>query len=217
MFDSSALRKVRPDTSVLEKLFIESGLINVSSEDSSLIVKLAYSDTANFLHRDLYGGLSRAYLTCETARRLCNAQYYLKKTDSNLCLVIYDAARPMRIQQLMWDSLKMEPDRKFKYLAPPFSISLHNYGCAVDLGIVDTRTGKELDMGTKFDAFTKLSEPVYEAVYLKSGELSAEAYRNRLLLRKIMMMAGLNSINSEWWHFNACSKEFASLNYILIK
>jgi D-alanyl-D-alanine dipeptidase len=217
IIDTGKKTPAEPDTSALEKLFIENGLVDIHTLDTTILVRLAYSDTANFVHKDMYASLKRAYFTCETAKRICNAQFYLKEAYSNLSLIVFDGARPMRIQQYMWDSLKMEPNRKFKYLAPPFSISLHNYGCAVDVGIVDLKNGELLDMGTDFDAFDKLSEPIYEAVFLKNKLLSEEAYKNRVLLRKTMMSAGLNPINSEWWHFNSCSKEFAAQNCVLIK
>jgi D-alanyl-D-alanine dipeptidase len=192
-------------------------LVDVRSVDSSIHVKLQYSDTTNFLHRDFYDGLTKAYFPCEVALRIANAQYFLKRIDSSLTLVILDAARPVHVQQMMWDSLDMPPDQKYKYLAPPYNISLHNYGCAVDLTIMDLNTGKFLDMGSEFDHFGKLSEPAYEWQFLKSGELSKEAHANRKLLRKVMQSAQLFPITSEWWHFNFCTKEYAATAFRLIK
>ena len=46
---------------------------------------------------------------------------------------------------------------------------------AVDLTLVDVRTGQDLDMGTAFDAFTPLSHHAYT-------DIPPEAQRNRLLL-----------------------------------
>lgn len=191
-------------------------MVNIRSLDSSIRVDLRYAGTNNFTGKNLYDGLRNAYFPCEVAGRICNAQYFLKKYDSSLSLCILDAVRPLHIQQMMWDSLQMPADKKFNYLAAPFSISLHNYGCAVDLTIIDSN-GKELDMGTAFDSFEKLSEPVYEAVFLKKGELSDSAFYNRRLLRYIMRRAGFNPINSEWWHFNYCTKEVAALKFPLVK
>lgn len=211
-----AKKVVDGDTSYLSVLFKRYGFIDIQTLDSSIHVKLKYADTSNFLKRDFYDGLTKAYFPCEVATRICNAQYFLKQYNSSFSLLILDAARPLHVQQMMWDSLRMPPDKKFNYLAPAYNVSLHNYGCAVDITIIDS-TGKELDMGSEFDHFGKLSEPAYEWQFLKSGKLSKEAWENRKLLRKVMQSAKLNPITSEWWHFNFCSKEYAAAAFTLIK
>lgn len=210
-------RPVSADTSYLEVLFKGYNLVNIKNLDSSIQVRLRYSDTNNFLRLNLYDGLCNAYFNCETAINVCTAQYYLKQTHPNLSLLILDASRPQHIQQMMWDSLKLHPDKKLFYLSKPDETSLHNYGGAIDVTLIDLNTNKILDMGTDFDFFGNLSEPIYETKFLKSGELSKEAYENRLLLRKVMVKAKLNPITSEWWHFSICKKEEASTRFTLIK
>lgn len=210
-------KQLSADTSYLELLFKGYNLVNINDLDSSIQVDLRYADTTNFLKRNLYDGLRNAYFNCETALRLCAAQYYLKQIDPKLSLLVLDASRPQHVQQMMWDSLKLHPDKKTFYLARPEETSLHNYGCAVDVTILDLRTNKPLDMGTEFDFFGNLAEPIYELRYLKTGALSQQAYQNRLLLRKVMQQAKLNAITSEWWHFSTCKKEEAALNYELIR
>jgi D-alanyl-D-alanine dipeptidase len=111
----------------------------------------------------------------------------------------------------------MHPDKKLFYLSKPDETSLHNYGCAVDLTIINTVNDSLLDMGTDFDFFGNLSEPIYEKHFLKTGELSRQAYNNRVLLRTIMQRAKLNPITSEWWHFSICKKHDAVARYTLIK
>ncbi|MDP1800179.1 MAG: M15 family metallopeptidase, partial [Bacteroidota bacterium] len=209
--------KINVDTSYLEHLFKGYDLIDVQSLDSSIKVDLKYASTDNFLKLNVYDGLRKAYFPCEVAIRIYNAQYYLKQINPNYSLIIFDAARPLHVQQMMWDSLDMPPDIKYAYLSPPFSISLHNYGCAVDLSIIDLKTNKLLEMGTDFDHFGKLSQPVYEWQYLKTGELTQEAFENRKLLRKVMQLANFFPITSEWWHFNFCNKEFAAVKFKLIQ
>jgi D-alanyl-D-alanine dipeptidase len=214
---AKAKKEVNKDTSYLDLLFRIHGLTSIHDLDSSIRIDLRYADTNNFLRRNFYDGLRKAYFPCEVALKICNAQALLKMYDPDYSLLILDATRPLHIQQMMWDSLDLPPGQKYNYLAPPYTISLHNYGCAVDVTIVDTRTNKELEMGSDFDHFGKLSEPVYEWKFLKSGELSGEALENRKLLRKVMQSAKLNPITSEWWHFNYCTKEFAAANFTLIK
>lgn len=220
--DSSALVKKRylethQDTSYIEFVFKAYDLVNIKEMDSTIRVNLRYADTTNFLKKNLYDGLRKAYFTCETATKLCAAQYYLKRIDPDLSLVVLDATRPQHIQQLMWDSLKMSDLKKFTYLSRPDETSLHNYGCAVDATIFNVRSNKFLDMGTGYDFFDKLAQPAYEAQFLKSGELSQEAFKNRKLLRKVMKQARLNPINTEWWHFSSMSRDEAIKRFPLVK
>jgi len=205
------------DTSYVEYIFKSHDLVNIKSLDSSIRVNLRYSDTNNFLKYNLYDGLRNAYFNCETALKVAAAQFYLKQINPDLSLVVLDASRPQHIQQIMWDSLKLHPDKKLFYLSSPEETSMHNYGCAVDATIMNIKTNTFLDMGTDFDFFGNLSEPIYEAQYLKSGELSHEAYANRILLRGVMQRAKLNPITSEWWHFSLCTKKEAMARFSLIK
>jgi D-alanyl-D-alanine dipeptidase len=209
--------KIFADTSYLEDLYRQYDLVNIKFLDTSIHINLKYADTNNFIHKNLYDGLRKAYLPCEVANRLCNVQFYLKQINPNYSLVIFDAVRPFHIQKYMWDSLKIEPNLKYNYLAPPFEESLHNYGCAVDVSIMDISTNTILDMGSPFDSFQKLSQPIYEFQFLKTGELTKEAFENRKLLRKVMHFANFYGITSEWWHFNYCTKEQAILRFKLIK
>ncbi|MDP3558125.1 MAG: M15 family metallopeptidase [Bacteroidota bacterium] len=215
---ASAIKlKTNADTSYLEYVFKEYDLIDIQSLDTSIKVDLKYASTDNFLKLNIYDGLRKAYFPCDVAIRICNAQFYLKQLYPNYSLIIFDASRPLHVQQMMWDSLDMPPNIKYAYLSPPFAISLHNYGCALDVSIIDNSTHKLLEMGSEFDFFGKLSQPVYEWQFLKSGELTQEAFENRKLLRKVMQNAKFFPITSEWWHFNYCNKEFAAAKYKLIK
>jgi D-alanyl-D-alanine dipeptidase len=209
--------KINSDTSYMEYVFQPYGLVNIKTLDSSIQVDLRYAGTNNFLKYNLYDGLRNAYFNCETALRVGAAQHFLKQHNPNLSLLVLDAARPQHIQQMMWDSLKMHPDKKQFYLSNPEETSMHNYGCAADVTIINTQTNELLDMGTDYDFFGKLSQPIYEKNFLKTGELSAEAYQNRLLLRTVMQRARMNPITSEWWHFSMCSKKEAAEKFQLIK
>ncbi len=209
--------KIEKTRSAMERYMMENGLVNIQEIDSSILVKLAYNDTCNFLHIKIYDSLSIAFLPADIAKKLSVAQQNLKQINPSLSLIVFDAARPHHIQKLIWDSLKMEPNIKYNYVATPWDISLHNYGAAVDLSIKDLNKNVLLDMGTGFDFFGQLAEPRYEYKFINSKELSDTAYKNRLLLRNVMKKAGFSSIPSEWWHFNSCGKEFAAQTYTLIK
>ncbi|MDF2450749.1 MAG: peptidase [Bacteroidota bacterium] len=204
------------DTSYLEHIFIEKNLVNINSLDSTIRVVLHYSTTQNFLNKPLYHGLTDCYLPCEVAIKLCNAQNYLHEQFPNYHLIVFDAVRPLHIQKQMWDELDMPSKEKINYLAHPSDISLHNYGAAVDVGIIGDNDVL-LDMGTPFDFFGELSEPKREQEFLMNGQLSKEALTNRLLLRNVMLKAGFMTITSEWWHFNSTTKLLAAEKYELIE
>lgn len=204
------------DTSALERLFISKHLVNISSLDSNIRVVLHYSTTHNFLNKDLYHGLQNCYLPCEVAIKLSNAQHFLNSQYPNYHLIVFDAVRPLHIQKQMWNELDMPAKDKINYLAHPSDISLHNYGAAVDVGIIGDNDVL-LNMGTPFDFFGELSEPKREKEFVENGQLSQEALTNRLLLRNVMIKAGFTNITSEWWHFNATNKVTAAARYELIE
>ena len=204
------------DSCALEKRFVSKKLINIKSLDSSIRVSLHYSTAHNFIKKPIYQGLQDCYLPCEVAIKLCNAHYFLHQQFPNYNLIVFDAVRPLSAQKLMWDELDMPQKEKINYLAHPNAISLHNYGAAVDVGII-SNDDVLLDMGTEFDSFVELSKPKKENQFYKEGKLSKMALANRLLLRQVMLKSGFTAITSEWWHFNAVSKAEASLNYILIE
>jgi D-alanyl-D-alanine dipeptidase len=108
----------------------------------------------------------------------------------------------------MWAELKMPVEEKINYLAHPNDLSLHNYGAAVDVGIIGNNDVL-LNMGTPFDFFGELSEPKREKEFVSKGQLSKEALTNRLLLRNVMTQSGFTTITSEWWHFNATNKVYS--------
>ncbi len=206
--DTANIDTIVTDTTDLEKILIKEGLVCISDIDSTILVDLKYSTIDNFLKIDMYGDFDKAYFRKETAEKLKKAQTLLKKQKPSYSLIVFDATRPRTIQKLMWDSIKVPKSQKHKYLANPKYISMHSYGLAVDLSIVDS-TGNEIDMGTKYDSFEELAYPVLEQIMLKKGLLSEKQVQNRLLLRDVMTKAGFNTITTEWWHFSIYSKQEA--------
>ncbi|MBP7809895.1 MAG: M15 family metallopeptidase [Bacteroidia bacterium] len=213
--DSIIAPKTVRDSSDYEKLFVKSGLVNICEFDPDIRVVLLYNTDKNFLGKSFYKGLDQCYLPCDVATKLNHAQKFLKQEHPFYNLIVFDATRPAHIQKMMWDSLKMKPIEKYNYVARPDELSLHNFGAAVDVGIIN-ENGVLLDMGTPFDFFGELAQPKLENEMYSQGKLSKDAYKNRLKLREIMKKAGFTPITSEWWHFNACTKLFAAENYTLI-
>lgn len=200
----------------LELRMIEAGMVDVQEVDSSLQVDLKYASEDNFTGRDMYQGMGRAFLQPEVAAMLARAQKYLKQIDSALSLVVYDAARPRSVQQQMWDAVDAPFTEKIKFLANPANGSIHNFGAAVDVSIVD-EYGQALDMGTPFDYMGPLAYPSLEQEHLDAGELTPQQFANRQLLRRVMLKAGFFGIQTEWWHFNAMSRQQARESYQILE
>src|SRR5690606_17561438 len=128
----------------------------------------------------------------------------------DLTPLVLDALRPQRVQQQLWDALEGTDLRL--YLANPARGSIHSYGMALDLTLVDA-DGVELDMGTGFDDMTELSHPALEEGFLLAGQLSEQQLANRRLLREAMLQAGFLGINTEWWHFDCGDRELVRATY----
>ena len=79
------------------------GLVNVGRMDPTLKIDLMYTRADNFTGKVLYEDLQEAYLHPEAAKALLQAQKRLKELYPGYSLIIYDAARPMSVQQKMWN------------------------------------------------------------------------------------------------------------------
>lgn len=193
--------------SELEQKMIDAGLVDIKSVDSSIHVDVRYATKDNFMRRVLYPNYDKVYLQPVVAERLSKAQKALKKVDSNLTLVVFDGTRPRSVQQEMWDALDTIPfSERVKFVSNPANGSIHNYGCAVDLSIMNVDSKVELDMGAGYDDLRKIAYPRHESQFLSSGELTQKQVDNRKLLRKVMQAGGFWVIETEWWHFNAFSR-----------
>ena len=68
-------------------------------------------------------------------------------------LLIHDAYRPWRITKMMWD--ETQPAQR-EFVADPATGSRHNRGCAIDLTLYDLKTGRPVEMPSRYDEFSKL-------------------------------------------------------------
>ena len=171
---------------------------------AGIAVDLRYATPNNFVGRDLYSPFDCAWLHREAAAALEQAVAWLARRAPGHTALVLDALRPQRVQQQLWDALAGTELRL--YLADPARGSIHSYGMALDITILDP-DGKELDMGTGFDDMTELSHPALEEGFLRAGALSEVQVANRRLLREAMLQAGFVGINTEWWHFDCGDRD----------
>lgn len=176
-------------------------------------VDLRYGSTRNLLGHDLYSPHDCAWLHTEAAAALELSAQWLQTHHPELRLCVLDAARPHRVQELFWTHVQGTPMER--YFANPARRSIHSFGMAVDLTLLDAQ-GHELDMGTGFDDTTELSHPALEDHLAAQGLLRSEHLRHRALLRNAMQHGGWQGIATEWWHFDFGDRETVRARYRLI-
>lgn len=160
-------------------------LVDVASLGIPLDIR--YATANNFMKTPLYP-VARAYLRAPAARALAEVQREL--APRGLGLKVFDAYRPYRVTEAMWEPIK-NPD----YVADPAKGSRHNRGAAVDLTLIGLRTGAELPMPTPYDDFTSRASHAFT-------DLPADALTNRALLLDVMTKHGFDPLPSEWWHYD---------------
>lgn len=164
-------------------------LINLKTLIPSLLFDLRYRTVNNFTRHRLYPeNITTTYLCGPAARAL--QEVCAAAADSGWRVNIFDAYRPYAVTRLMWSIV---PDER--YAANPAKGSGHNRGIAVDLTLVDRRTGKALEMGTGFDNFS-------DTAHHDFNQLPEAVLVNRLRLRRLMETHGFKALETEWWHYS---------------
>ena len=206
--------KPQQEVSPTAQAMLKAGFVDIRSIDPSIAVSLMYARADNFTGEVLYTDLREACLHPKAAKALSKAQQLLKARHPELSLKVYDAARPMHIQQKMWNTVAGTP--KNIYVSNPKNGGgLHNYGMAVDVTLCDEK-GDTLPMGTKIDHLGRLAHIDTEADMVRRGVLTHEAWANRKLLRSVMRQAGFKALRTEWWHFNLITRAEAKAHYKVI-
>jgi len=148
---------------------------------------IRYATSNNIMHRPVYH-TAAAFLRLPAAKALKDIQQQLKPVGYGL--KIYDGYRPYRVTVDFYEAY-----HDSNFVASPYTGSRHNRGCAVDLTLIDLRTGKELEMPTPYDAFTKEASATW-------SDVTGLARKNRKLLQDVMLQHGFVIYPSEWWHFD---------------
>ena len=171
-------------------------LVEISHFDPTIAIDSRYATIDNGARRALYPPQMRhrCFVRRSVAEQLRRAQISLHQEGYGLKL--WDGYRPYTIQWQCADP-RVIPDAAIRRLfAPPNRGSNHARGCAVDITLVELKTGKECVMPTGFDCASPAA-----ASNARAG-LSREAFRNRRRLQTALMQADFFTIPAEWWHFN---------------
>jgi D-alanyl-D-alanine dipeptidase len=162
-------------------------LVEIKQYIPAIVLDIRYATANNFMHRRMYQQ-PKAYARLPVVKALQQVEADLK--TRGLGLKIYDAYRPYSVTVKFYETAS---DTNF--VADPRKGSKHNRGCAIDLSLIDLKTGKELDMPTGFDSFSKKAAANYQAI--KKTQLD-----NRELLKTIMQAHGFTVLTTEWWHYD---------------
>ncbi|MBZ0198667.1 MAG: M15 family metallopeptidase [Ignavibacteriaceae bacterium] len=162
-------------------------LVDIEDFIPGIRLDIRYATDNNFTGKKVYT-LPKAFVRLPVAAALKEIQNELKQ--QGLELKIFDAYRPYDATVLFYN---IYHDTNF--VASVWTGSRHNRGCAVDLTIINSASGEELNMPTPYDDFTEKANPAY-------ADLPENVLQNRALLINTMEKHGFKVINSEWWHFD---------------
>lgn len=166
-------------------------LTDVLAMNPNIRAHIFYATEENFTKKAVYPKNARVYLLEQVAQALNKVQSDVEK--DGLGLLIWDGYRPLPVQEIFWSIC---PDTN--YVADPKKGSKHNRGAAVDVTLVDLKTGNYLNMPTPFDDFSKKA-------WRDAGEdlgVSQAQMANRKKLGDVMQKHGFRGLDTEWWHFD---------------
>lgn len=162
-------------------------LVEIKKFIPNIKLDIRYASKNNFAKQAVYKQ-AKAFARLPVVEALRKVQNELNK--SGFGLKIFDGYRPYSVTVKFFD---IASDKSF--VANPKDGSRHNRGCAIDLTLINLRTGKELDMPTPYDSFA----PEAAADF---NDLPPAIIQNRELLRSTMEKNGFRVLNNEWWHFD---------------
>ncbi len=180
-----------------------------------------------------YAGKSPYYLRQGVLDRVIQAQDRLQQLHPNWQIKIFDAYRPVEVQQYMVDytfrqtvaqrkldlaklsaveTAKIWQDVYQIWAIPSFDLETpppHSTGAAIDLTLADEH-GNPVDMGSPIDEMSDRSLPGYFAN--SEDPIEQQYHHHRQLLDRIMSDVGFIRHPGEWWHFSIGDQLWAWLN-----
>jgi D-alanyl-D-alanine dipeptidase len=164
-------------------------LVDLTSFDPRIRLDIRYAGANNFMGIPLYERAA-AFLQRPAAMALGRAQKALAAKGYGL--MIHDAYRPWFVTWMFWEAT---PPEDHVFVADPAKGSRHNRGCAVDLTLYDLKTGKVVEMPSRYDEASTRSYSAFVG-----GTTRQRALRD--LLREAMVAEGFEIYPEEWWHFD---------------
>ena len=162
-------------------------LIDIKRAVPGVVLDIRYATKNNFMEQVMYPS-ARALARKPVVEQLKKVQRVLRKKGYGL--KIYDAYRPYTITLAFYEQASNKD-----FVAHPKSGSRHNRGCAVDLSIIDLKSGKDVPMPTPYDSFSTAAAADFQ-------ELAPAVKKNRDYLIEVMHKHGFTVMYNEWWHYD---------------
>lgn len=172
-----------------------------------------YAGSDNFMGRPADGYFVNRIVLHETAAQALREAFRVFKRDG-FTPFVFDAYRPVRAVSDFVGWMKAEEDFSRKHIHYPnidkkdmaalgyiAERSGHSRGSAIDLTLVEEKTGQFSDMGGIFDLMDEIS-------HTRSEKITPLQLENRLYLRRVMLEAGFDDFSKEWWHFRLMNEAF---------
>lgn len=144
------------------------------------------------------------------AERLIRAIEYL---PNHWGLVVVEGWRSMEHQKHSWDTkwsifkkehpdwTDEEIDKSVRLIvARPNPLANHHCGGAVDVVLIDVRTGKLVEMGTPYP-YDQMPASITRLFPMHHSDVEPLARENRRILREAMQAIGCVYFPHEWWHY----------------
>ena len=164
-------------------------LVALTAIDPRIKLDIRYATSNNFMGFPLYERAA-AYMQRPAAQALGRAQKALAAQGYGL--LIHDAYRPWFVTRMFWDAT---PPEDHVFVADPAEGSKHNRGCAADLTLYDLKTGKAVEMPSRYDEMSTRSYADFPGGTSRQRAL-------RATLRQAMEAQGFTVYPQEWWHFD---------------
>ncbi len=181
-----------------------------------------------------YGDRSPYFLRESVVNALLLAQEELTLIYPQWKILIFDAYRPLPVQQFMVDysfnellksqGLKQDEltSEKIKELweqvyqfwaIPNYDLATpppHSTGGAIDITLINNDDQIVINMGSEIDEISVKSYPDH---FANSTDLKEQEYHNnRNILKSVMYKAGFKQHPNEWWHFCLGDQMYAWLS-----
>jgi len=170
-----------------------------------------------------YGKKSPYFLRASVVSALKEAQNELLRNYPEWNICIFDAYRPVEVQEFMvnytFQEVAKSQNLDLNSLLPeveseiwkqvyqiwaipeynPLTPPPHSTGAAIDITIVNDQ-GEKIDMGGEIDELSARSRPSYYSQ--SSNSMEQQYHKHRELLHSVMLKAGFRRHPGEWWHFS---------------
>ncbi|MBW4516935.1 MAG: D-alanyl-D-alanine dipeptidase [Timaviella obliquedivisa GSE-PSE-MK23-08B] len=167
-----------------------------------------------------YGERSPYYLRQGVLERLLQAQHFLQIEYPNWRIQIFDAYRPIAVQQFMvdytlaqtvqarglhlWDLTETQRQEFLEevyefWAVPNLNPAMpppHSTGAAIDVTLVDGEGA--IAMGSPIDEMSPRSYPDY----FRDSLSNRTFHHNRQILKQAMIKAEFRQHPKEWWHYS---------------